>query len=62
MCVCVWGCPMTDEEWMRCKGREFHPERDSEGLFCSEGGIVGGGGRKGSIQGAEPRSACGNEG
>lgn len=35
------GCCMTDEAWVRCKGREFNPERDSVGLFCSEGGTVG---------------------
>lgn len=28
---------MTDEEWVRCKGREFNPDRDSAGLSCSKG-------------------------
>lgn len=53
---------MTDAEWMRCKGRTFNPERDSVGLSWREGGTVGGRHRKGAIQGAEPRSARGNEG
>lgn len=48
------GCCMTDEAWVRCKGREFNPERDSVGLFCSEGGTVGGGSRKGDSRGQNP--------
>lgn len=45
---------MMDEVWVRCKGREFNPERDSVGLFCSEGGTVGGGSRKGDSRGQSP--------
>lgn len=48
------SCHITDEARVRCKGREFNPERDSVGLFCSEGGTVGGGNRKGDSRGQSP--------
>lgn len=47
----------NSEEWMKSKGREFNPERDSAGLSCRRGDIAGGG-KRGAFSG----SACGNEG
>lgn len=56
------GCGMTDEEWVRCKGREFSPDRVSAGLSCREGGTVGGGRRMGASRGQSPDQLVGRKG
>lgn len=45
---------MTDEERVRCKGREFNPDRDSAGLSCSKGDTVGSGSGRGASRGQSP--------